>query len=93
MYPAYLEENIHIVEDTRVRRLIENIPRLDEIDKTDLLKQYHPDYIKSSMRKLQVGVNKGGFTPVELADILEGNSRIDPEKIDPSVPTIMWMCW
>ena len=86
MYPAYLEESIHIVEDTRVRRLIENIARLDEIDKTDLLKQYHPDYVKSSMRKLQVGVNKGGFTPVELADILEGNSRIDPEKIDPSSP-------
>jgi succinate dehydrogenase / fumarate reductase flavoprotein subunit len=86
MYPAYLEESIHIVEDTRVRRLIEAMPRLDDIDKTDLLRQYHPDYIKSSMRKLQVGVNKGDTTPVELADLLEGNSRIDPDKIDPSRP-------
>jgi len=86
MYPAYLEESIHIVEDTRVRRLIENIPRLDEIDKTNLLRRYHPDYIKSSMRKLQVGVNKGDATPVELADLLEGNSRIDPEKFNPSSP-------
>jgi succinate dehydrogenase / fumarate reductase flavoprotein subunit len=86
MYPAYLEESIHIVEDTRVRRLIEAMPRLDDIDKTDLLRQYHPDYIKSSMRKLQVGVNKGDTTPVELADLLEGNSRIDPDKIDPSSP-------
>jgi len=86
MYPAYLEESIHIVEDTRVRRLIENIPRLDEVDKADLLRQYHPDYVKSSMRKLQVGVNKGDATPVELADLLEGNSRIDPEKFNPSSP-------
>ena len=86
MYPAYIEENIHIVEDTRVRRLIENIPRLDEVAKTDLLRRYHPDYIKSSMRKLTVGVNKGDSTPVELADLLEGNSRIDPAKFDPSSP-------
>ncbi|OGO43867.1 MAG: fumarate reductase [Chloroflexi bacterium RBG_16_60_22] len=86
MYPAYLEESIHIVEDTRVRRLIESIPRLNELEKADLLQQFHPDYIKSSMRRLLVGVNKGDATPVELADLLEGNSRIDPEKIDPSRP-------
>jgi succinate dehydrogenase / fumarate reductase flavoprotein subunit len=86
MYPAYIEESIHIVEDTRVRRLIENMPRLDDTNKTDLLRRYHPDYIKSSMRRLKVGVNKGDATPVELADLLEGNSRIDPEKFDPSSP-------
>jgi succinate dehydrogenase / fumarate reductase flavoprotein subunit len=86
MYPAYLEENIHIVEDTRVRRLIEDLPRLNEAEKITLLKQYHPDYIESSMRRLQVGVNKGDAAPVELADLLEGNSRIDPEKFDPARP-------
>jgi succinate dehydrogenase/fumarate reductase flavoprotein subunit len=86
MYPPYLEEIIHLVEDTRVRRLIENVPRLSELEKADLLRQYHPDYIARSMRKLQVGVNKGDATPVELADLLEGNSRIDPAKLDPSTP-------
>ncbi len=86
MYPAYLEESIHLVEDTRVRRLIEAIPRLAEDEKSDLLRQYHPDYIATSMRKLQVGINKGDSTPLELADLLEGNSRIDPDRIDPSKP-------
>jgi len=86
MYPAYLEENIHLVEDTRVRRLIENIPRLAEDEKSDLLRQYHPDHIATSIRKLQVGINKGDLAPVELADLLEGNSRIDPDRIDPSKP-------
>ena len=86
MYPTYLEENIHIVEDTRVRRLIENLPRLQELDKIGLLRKYHPDFITASMRKLQIGPNKGDSTPVELADLLEGNSRIDPAKIDPSSP-------
>jgi len=86
MYPGYLEEYIHLVEDTRVRRLIEAVPRLDADEKSDLLRQYHPDYITETMRKLQVGVNKGDSAPVELADLLEGNSRIDPDKIDPSIP-------
>ncbi|OGO32956.1 MAG: fumarate reductase [Chloroflexi bacterium RBG_16_56_11] len=86
MYPAYLEESIHLVEDTRVRRLIETLPRLDEEEKLDLLHQYHPDYISASMRKLQVGINKGDSAPRELADLLEGNSRVDPDRIDPSKP-------
>jgi succinate dehydrogenase/fumarate reductase flavoprotein subunit len=86
MYPAYLEESIHVVEDTRVRRLIETLPRLDETEKKLLLRQYHPDYIATSLRKLEVGINRGDTTPLELADLLEGNSRIDPDQIDPSRP-------
>ncbi len=86
MYPGYLEESIHLLEDTRVRRLIESVPRLAEDEKTDLLREYHPDYIESSMRQLKVGVNKGDYTPVELADLLEGNSRLDLENIDPARP-------
>jgi succinate dehydrogenase/fumarate reductase flavoprotein subunit len=86
MYPDYLEDNLHIVEETRARRLTETMPRLDDEHKTDLLRQYHPDFVKSSMRKLQLGVNKGSAAPVELVDILEGNSRLDPDKIDLARP-------
>jgi succinate dehydrogenase/fumarate reductase flavoprotein subunit len=82
MYPPYLEENIQQVEATRVRRLIETMPRFTDEGKTDLLQKYHPDYIRESMRQLQVGVNKGDSTPEELADLLEGNSRINPDRID-----------
>jgi succinate dehydrogenase / fumarate reductase flavoprotein subunit len=86
MYPGYLEESIHLLEDTRVRRLIESLPRLAEEEKKDLLQQYHPDYIESSMRPLKVGVNKGDYSPIELADLLEGNSRLDLDNIDPARP-------
>jgi succinate dehydrogenase/fumarate reductase flavoprotein subunit len=86
MYPSYLEENIHLVEDTRVRRLLETVPRLADMEKTALLKLYHPDYIEASMRRLKVGANRDEATPIELADLLEGNSRIDPDEIDPSRP-------
>ena len=50
--------------------------------KDDLLAKFHPDFKRESMRELLVGPNKGGRTPNELADLLEGNSRIDPDKID-----------
>ena len=82
MYPAYMEESIRKVEATRERRLKEAFPRLKAEEKTPLLEKYHPDYIAGSTRQLQVGPNKGDYTPNEMADLLEGNSRIDPDKID-----------
>jgi succinate dehydrogenase/fumarate reductase flavoprotein subunit len=82
MYPPYMEESLRKVEATRERRLKESLPRLKEDAKEALLQKYHPDFIKASMRTLKVGVDKGHLTPIELADLLEGNSRIDPDKID-----------
>jgi len=82
MYPAYMEESIRKVEASRERRLKETLPRFTEEEKAPLLEKYHPDFNKESMRQLQVGPNKGEPTPNELADLLEGNSRINPDKID-----------
>ncbi len=82
MYPPDLEENIRLIESTRERRLREGHPRLDENQRQDLLHRYHPDYIAASMRQLRLGANRGDATPIELADLLEGNSRIDPDDID-----------
>ena len=82
MYPDYMEESIRKVEATREKRLRETLPRIAEEEKTPLLQKYHPDFIEESMRQLQVGPNKGEPTPNELADLLEGNSRVNPDKID-----------
>ncbi len=82
MYPAHMEESIRKVEATRDKRLKESLPRLSEEQKTPLLQRYHPDYVAGKMRQLAVGPNKGDYTPGEMADLLEGNSRIDPAKID-----------
>ncbi len=82
MYPAYMQESIRKVEATREGRLKETLPRLTEEEKTPLLQKYHPDFIEESMRELLVGPNKGERTPNELADLLEGNSRVNPDKID-----------
>jgi succinate dehydrogenase / fumarate reductase flavoprotein subunit len=82
MYPVDMQESITKVEATRERRLKETFRRLNSEEKTALLHKYHPDFIKESMRELQVGPNKGEPAPIELADLLEGNSFIDPDKID-----------
>ena len=82
MYPAHMEESIRKVEATRERRLKESLLRLSDEQKTPLLQRYHPDYVAGKMRQLALGQNKGDYTPDEVADLLEGNSRIDPAKID-----------
>ena len=82
MYPAYMEESIRKVETTRERRLKETFPHISDEEKTPLLHRFHPDFIKEGMRELLVGPNKGDQTPKELAELLEGNSRLDPDKID-----------
>lgn len=81
-YPAYMEESIRKVEGTREKRLKEELPRIPVGERMPVLQEFHPDFVKTSMRELLVGPNKGDRTPNELADLLEGNSRIDPDKID-----------
>jgi len=82
MYPTHMEETIRKVEATRGKRLKETFARLNDTDKTALLEKFHPDFLTEDMRKLVVGPNKGELTPKEMADTLEGNSRLDPDKID-----------
>jgi len=82
MYPAYMEESIRKVEATRERRLKETFPRITDEEKAALLQGYHPDFVEEGMRELMVGPNKGERTPNEIADLLEGNSCINPDKIN-----------
>jgi len=82
-YPAYMEESIRKVEATRAERLKKGpLPRIPEAEREALVNKFHPDYRKEEMRELKVGPNKGERTPREVADLLEGSSRIDPDKID-----------
>jgi succinate dehydrogenase/fumarate reductase flavoprotein subunit len=82
MYPAYMEESIRKVEASRERRLKETFPRITDEEKPTLLREFHPDFIKEGMRKLLVGPNQGEPAPNEVADLLEGNCRVSPDKIN-----------
>ena len=82
MYPASMEESIRRVVASRPARLSETPRRLDEATRNAVLEKFHPDFKKEHFRALQVGPNKGGLAPRELADLLEGNSRLDPDRVD-----------
>ena len=83
-YPTYMEESIRKLEATRGKRMKEEIPLINTGERETIVHKYHPDYEKAGKRKLLIGPNKGQAIPEELAEQLEGNSRIDPDKINKS---------
>jgi len=75
-YPAELNASIAKIEASRPNRLQESFPRLSPEAREEILRAYHPDYIQDAFRELRLGPNQGDRTPRELADALEGASRI-----------------
>ncbi|MDH7486339.1 MAG: FAD-dependent oxidoreductase [Anaerolineae bacterium] len=81
-YTAEMRESIKKVEATRPRRMEETHRRLTLEEQQDLLRRFHPDYLREGMRELRVGPNAGDRTPNEFADLLEARSRVDPRTFD-----------
>jgi succinate dehydrogenase / fumarate reductase flavoprotein subunit len=81
-YTPEMRASLAKVEASRPRRLKETYPRLSPEERQTVLKKFHPDYIETAFREIRVGPNKGGRTLNELADLLEGRSRIDPNAFD-----------
>lgn len=81
-YPAYMEESIHKVAATRPSRLEATFSRIPQAEREGLVNEFHPDYKKEYLRELKIGPNKGSLAPDEIADLLEGNSRIDPDEVN-----------
>ena len=87
MFTQEMLESIKKVEATREERLSkvlagENPRRMTAEEKEQVLAAFHPDHIKSQFAELKIGPNKGEKVPLELAEILQANSRINPEEID-----------
>lgn len=71
---------------TREQRLNNLFPRMTADEKDAVLKENHPDYIDSAYETLKVGPNKGEKVLHELADLLQGKSRVLGESIDLNNP-------
>ena len=87
MYTKEQLESIKKVEATREERLKQilagNHPRrMTAEEKDQVLLENHPDHIKSQFAELKIGPNKGEKVPLELAETLQANPRIDPKDID-----------
>ena len=75
-------DSIKKVEATRQERLSNLHRRMTAEEKETVLKENHPDYIESAYETLKVGPNKGEKVLHELADLLQGKSRLETSKID-----------
>ena len=87
MYTKEQLESIKKVEATREERLKQvlagNHPRrMTAEEKDQVLLENHPDHIKSQFAELKIGPNKGEKVPLELAETLQANPRINPKDID-----------
>ena len=87
MYTKEMLESIKKVEATRAERLANvragiHPRRMTAEEKEQVKMENHPDYIASQFAELQIGPNKGEKVPLELAELLQANSRINPAKID-----------
>ena len=70
------------VEASRAERTKNLHRRMTAEEKDAVLKEFHPDYIESAYENLKVGANKGQKVLHELADLLQGKSRLEGLKID-----------
>jgi succinate dehydrogenase/fumarate reductase flavoprotein subunit len=81
-YTPSMRESLDRVIASRPARLQETWPMMSPAEKQEILRRFHPDFIPEGMRELRVGPNKGGRTPNELADLLEGHSRLRATELD-----------
>ena len=77
-----MTESIKKVEATRQERIGMDLPKMSAEEKSELLKQYHPDFREDGFEILKVGPNKGEKVPKQLCHLLQGQSRISGKNID-----------
>jgi aspartate oxidase len=84
----WAKESLQKLESSRPARLNQSAPLPDSTAAEALLKKYHPDYLGHE-RQLAVGPNAGEQkVPLELAQLLEGDSPIEPDYLpDPEIKT------
>lgn len=87
MYTQEMLDLIHSKIEPARKQNMANIPqRMTAEEKRALLDEFHPDYRPDKFTTLTVGPNKGEKVPLELAAILQAQSRVDGMDIDLNNP-------
>ena len=81
MYTDEMLESIKKVEAKRAENAAVEPRRMTADEKDKLLETYHPDYITDQFDTIKIGPNKGEKAPLELVQLLQGKSRINPSEI------------
>lgn len=79
---AAIQASLKKVEAAREANIRLDPPRMSAEEKDALLKTYHPDYRESQFTTLLAGPNKGEKVPLELAELLQGKSRLEGVSVD-----------
>ena len=90
-YTEELKQLIKIIENTRPERVArkkagKDFPAMSLEERDAILRKFHPDYKEEEKRALKIGPSKGYGVSLELADLFEAKSRVDPDAIDLSKP-------
>lgn len=86
MFTEEMLDSITKVEAKRKDNATLEPRRMSADEKDEVLKKFHPDYIEEQFTKLEMGVNKGEKVPLELAELLQGKSRIKASSVDLNSP-------
>ncbi|WP_455530407.1 FAD-dependent oxidoreductase [Ruminococcus sp.] len=81
-----LNELAKIVAEKRADNAALEPRRMTAEEKDDLLAHFHPDYKQDEFTVLSAGVNKGDKVPTQLAELLQGKSRISADDVDLASP-------
>ena len=81
-----IQESIRLVEAHREENAKLDPRRMTAEEKDVLLRTFHPDYRENQFITLRIGPSKGSKVPLELAALLEGESRILNERFDLTKP-------
>ena len=81
-----LNELAKIVAEKRADNAALEPRRMTAEEKDTLLSHFHPDYKEGEFTILSAGVNKGGKVPTQLAELLQGKSRISASDVDLTNP-------
>jgi succinate dehydrogenase / fumarate reductase flavoprotein subunit len=82
MYAQNMIDSINRLEETRNKRMKQELSLLSSDEKYDLLNKFHPDYKKGTLRELKTGPNKGERVINEIANLFEAYSQIKPNNFD-----------
>lgn len=81
-----LNELAKIVAAKRAENASLEPRRMTADEKDALLAEFHPDYKQNEFTVLSAGVNKGDKVPTQLAELLQGKSRINAADVDLTNP-------
>jgi succinate dehydrogenase / fumarate reductase flavoprotein subunit len=81
-YPEYMIKSIKQVEKKRDKNMSEHVKPMSMKKREEILRKYHPDYMKGTKRELKIGVDRGLLLYNGIVDLLETKSILDPKDVD-----------